>query len=206
MSVTETSPVRTGAADALFGKTQQAVLGLLFCHADEAFYLNEIVRRTGAGMGAVQRELNRLVEAELVTRTPRGNLVLFQANRRSPLFPALRELMVRTSGAADALRDALAPLAPRIRVAFVYGSVARGEEDAGSDVDVMVVGDVTFGEVVGALLPTQDVLGREVNPTVYPVDEFRTRAAEGSSFLTTVVSEPKVFLVGGTDELCELAA
>ncbi|MBI3948812.1 MAG: helix-turn-helix domain-containing protein [Armatimonadetes bacterium] len=193
-------------ASALFGSTQRAVLGLLFCHSDEAFYLSEIIRAAGTGAGAVQRELDRLLDAGLVTRSRRGNLVFYQANREAPVFPALRELMVKTAGVADVLRAALAPLSARIRVAFVYGSMARGEERSGSDVDVMVIGEVSFGEVVNALHPSQETLGREVNPNVYSPGEWREKATAGHSFITMVLGEPKVFLIGCADGLGRLAA
>ncbi|NLC55949.1 MAG: ArsR family transcriptional regulator [Armatimonadetes bacterium] len=198
---------RTGGrvGEALFGHTRRAVLGLLFCHSERAFYLSEIVRSAGTGTGAVQRELDRLLAAGLVTRSRRGNMVFYQANRESPVFPALRELMVRTSGVAEVLREALVPLAERIRVAFVYGSIARGEERPGSDVDVMVIGDVSFGEVVSALYRCQENLGREVNPNVYPPDEWREKVAAGQGFVTTVLGEPKVFVVGDAGELGRLA-
>jgi len=206
MSIDAAQSGDSSAASNLFGKTQRAVLGLLFCRSDEAFHVNDVVRRTGAGVGAVQRELGRLLRAGLVTRTRRGNLVLYQANRESPLYPALRELMVRTTGAADVLREALAPFTDRIRVAFIYGSMARGEEKAGSDVDLLVIGDVGFRDVVGAVLHVQDTLGREVNPTVYPAGDFQRRVAERSSFITTVLSDPKVFVIGDEDDLRGLAA
>lgn len=193
-------------AGALFGKTQRRVLGLLFPNSQRDFSLSEIVRAVGTGMGAVQRELTRLVEAGLVTRRRRGNRVLYQANRHSPVFGELRGLMVKTAGAADVLRDALSGIAERIQVAFIYGSIARGSEDTYSDVDVMVVGDVSFAEVVNALHHTQTTLAREVNPGVYPAAEFREKAVAGQSFVTTVLEEPKVFLIGGEDELGRLAA
>lgn len=158
------------------------------------------------GQGAVQRELAQLVRAGLVTRTRKGNQVYYQANRKSPVFAEVRSLMVKTVGIADVLRAGLAAVADGIRVAFIYGSVARGDETSESDVDVMVVGDVTFGEVVSALLPAQEALGREVNPSVYPVGEFTVRVASGDHFLRSVLADRKAFLVGGECELRELGA
>ena len=193
-------------ASALFGKTQRGVLGLLFPNSQRDFSLSEIVRAVGTGMGAVQRELTRLVEAGLVTRRRRGNQVLYQANRHSPVFPELRGLMVKTAGVADVLRDALAGLSGRMEVAFIYGSMARGAEDSHSDVDVMVIGDVSFGEVVDALHATQTTLAREVNPNVYPADEFREKVLAGQTFIRTLLAEPKVYLIGSDDELGRLAA
>lgn len=193
-------------AGALFGKTQRGVLGLLFTHAERDFHLGEVVRYAGTGVGAVQRELARLVDAGLVTRRKRANLVLYQANVRSPAFPHLRDLMVVTCGVGDVLRDALVPLAARIRVAFLFGSVARAEERNASDIDLFVVGDVSFGDVVSVLHPTQLPLGREVNPVVYGADAFGDAVVESNSFIATVLEEPKVFLIGDADELGRLAA
>jgi len=193
---------RRGAA--LFGKVRSAVLALLFSHADESFYLREIARRAGSGVGAVQRELARLLKAGLVTRSQRGREVYYQANRDSPVFSELHGFVLKTVGVADVLREALLPL-ERIRVAFVYGSFAKSEESAKSDVDVMVVGDVGFGEVVSAFGPAQDKLGREVNPSVFPPEEWRRRAAGTDHFVSTLLREEKLFLIGDERDLRELA-
>jgi len=190
---------------ALFASTRRAVLGLLFTHADEAFYLRELARRAGGGLGAVDRELKRLASAGIVTRRARGRQVYYQANLRSPVFAELRSLMVKTAGLCDVLRTALAPLAGRIRVAFVYGSFAREAQDGASDVDVMIVGDATFAEVVAALSKAQETLGREINLTVYPAAEFRSKLAS-SHFLRTVLKAQKTFLIGDRRELRDVAS
>jgi predicted nucleotidyltransferase len=190
-----------GGAGALFGKVRSAVLALLFSHADQSFYLREIARAIGTGHGAVQRELAQLLKAGLVTRYRRGREVFYQANRASPVFPELHGLIVKTVGVADVLREALAPLAERVRVAFIYGSFAKGEERAESDVDIMVVGDVDFGEVVSALRPAQDRIGREVNPSVFAPEEWRRRVAGGDHFITTIQREEKLFLIGDEQDL-----
>lgn len=198
---TTASPI----ADALFGGTRQSVLGLLFAHPDEAFYLRQIVRRTACGVGAIQRELKQLTEAGIVTRRQAGQHVYFQANRQSPIFQELQGLIIKTSGVADVIRLALTPLAPRLRVAFIYGSFARGEQRQESDVDVMIVGDISFAEAVGALRPAQDRISREVNPSIYPPAEFRQKVAAKHHFLTQVLSEPKVFVIGDSHELAAVA-
>jgi DNA-binding transcriptional ArsR family regulator len=189
----------------LFGKTRRAILGLLFGHADESFYLREIVRASGGGVGAVQRELQRLTAAGLVRRTRRGSQVYFQANADCPVFAELKGLVVKTAGLADVVRAALAPLADQIEIAMIYGSLAKGSEWRQSDVDLLVVGGATFAEVVSALGPAQQRIRREVNPTVYPREEFLSKLAAGHHFLTRVLAEPKVFLVGNEDELRRLA-
>ncbi|MBZ0158740.1 nucleotidyltransferase domain-containing protein [Candidatus Methylomirabilis sp.] len=191
---------------ALFGKTQRALLGLFFVRPEQSFYLRQIVRTAGIGQGAAQRELGRWLEAGLLVRTRRGNQVHYQANTASPIFAELKGLAIKTAGVVEVLREALTGLADRITVAFVHGSVVRGTEKAGSDVDVVVVGAVTFSEVVAALHDAQEQLGREVNPTVYTVREFREKLDAGHHFLTATVSAPKLFLIGGDRELDRLGA
>jgi predicted nucleotidyltransferase len=192
-------------AAALFGKTRREVLALLLSHADESFYLREVVRHAGTGIGAVQRELKRLTEVGVIVRLVRGRQVYYQANRQCPIFAELQGLLMKTAGVADVLRTALASLADRIRVAFLYGSMAKGSAKSGSDVDMLVVGEVTFAELVSALGPTQERLGRDVNPSVYPPSEFCRKLAERHHFLTSVLREPKVFLIGDGHELERLA-
>ncbi len=192
-------------AAALFGETRRAVFALLYGHPDRAYHLRQVVRLTGSGQGAVQRELGLLADAGIITRERLGNLVLFQANTRCPVFPELRSLMVKTAGLADVLRHALEPLGTMIRAAFVYGSFADGRDTASSDVDVMIVGDVSFGDVVGAFLPVQDTLDREINPTVFPPEEFQRKAKEGTGFVSRVMNGNRIFLVGDEDELARVA-
>jgi predicted nucleotidyltransferase len=200
------SGVLVDAATVLFGSTRRRVLGWLLGHADEAFYLRQIVRQTGAGVGAVQRELEQLTSAGLLHRTVEGRQVYFQANRDAPIFPELQGLFAKTAGLVDVLREALMPLGDRVRVAFVFGSGARGELRASSDIDLLVVGDAPFSDVVGALAHAQERLGRDVNPTVYPSAEFRTKLRTKHHFLTAVLSEPRMFIIGGDDELAGLGA
>jgi len=191
-------------AAGLFPRNRRAILGLLFGHADEAFYLRQIVRALGGGVGAVQRELKQLADVGIIRREVRGNQVYFQANPDCPIFEELKSLAAKTAGVADVLRASLGPLADRIELAFVYGSAAQATQTRSSDVDVLVVGDVSFGDVVAALGPAQETLQREVNPTVYPAAEFQAKLAAGHHFLTRVVRQPKTFLIGGENELAGL--
>ncbi|MCX6100522.1 MAG: nucleotidyltransferase domain-containing protein, partial [Candidatus Bipolaricaulota bacterium] len=167
-------------------------------------YLSEIVRAVGAGNGAVQRELARLTAAGLLRRTTRGKQVYFQANPDSPVFAEVRGLIVKTVGAVGVLREALAPLGSRIRLALVYGSVARGEETASSDVDLLVIGTARLFDVVSALAPAQEKLRREINPVVFPAAEARRKLQAGDPFLAGVATGPKLFVIGGEHELADL--
>jgi len=193
------------ASAALFGKARRAVLALLFGHSGRSFYLREIARTTGLGVGPVQRELARLTGGGLLVRREIGNQVHYQANRTSPIFEELRGLMVKTAGVADVLKDALAPLSDSIELAFIYGSIAQGRETPSSDVDLMVIGDTTFGAVAAALRSAERTLGREVNPTVFPSAEISARIASGHPFVRNVLAGPRILLVGDQDGLAGLA-
>lgn len=198
---------RDNLAQVLFGSTRREVLALLLGHPDEHFYVREILRAVGGGSGAVQRELKQLTEAGLVHREARGSHVYFSANRDAPIFPELRWIVEKTAGTVDVLRATLSTKisAGRIQVAFVHGSVASGKQTAQSDVDVLVVGDVTLSEIVPALQGAIRRLGREVNASVYPPKEFRQKLKRGVPFLRRVMAGPKLFVVGDDRELARLA-
>jgi predicted nucleotidyltransferase len=188
----------------LFSKTRRAVLSLLYSHVDDAFYLRQIVRAAGVGLGAVQRELKQLSDAGIIQRIVRGHQVYYKANPQCPVFAELKNLVIKTVGVGTVLKAALTPLSDRIQVAFIYGSFARSEEHRDSDIDVLVVGDVTFAEVVSSLGGAQMTIGREINPTVYPPAEFRSKVAAGHHFLNAVLKEPLFFLIGDKHELARL--
>ena len=200
-----TAPYKEDISQTLFGKTRRAVLSLLYSHVDEAFYLRQIVRVAGVGLGAVQRELKLLSDAGIIQRIVRGRQVYYQANPQCPVFGELKALVIKTVGIAAIVQVALAPLADRIRIAGIYGSIARSEEHRDSDVDLLVVGKVTFAEIVSALDQAQKTINREINPTVYPVDEFQSKLSAGHHFLSTIVEKPMFFLFGDKRELARLA-
>lgn len=194
-------------AHVLFGRTRRDVLALLLGRPDERFYLREVLRLTGGGTGAVQRELQQLVEAGLATRVTEGRQVYFSANRESSIFPELQAIIQKTAGAVDVLRAALAPLvkAERLALALVYGSVAGGSQTAASDVDLLLVGDATLSEVIPAVRAAEARLRREVNPSVYPLKEFRKKLKAGAPFLKRVMAGPMLFIAGDANELERLA-
>src|SRR4051812_5605472 len=191
---------RVNLSDALFSRTQQRVLGLLFGHPDRSFFATEIFERTGGGRGTVQRELARLVSSGLVLMTRVGNQTHYRANDASPIFSELRSIIVKTSGIAEPIREALAPLAAKIDLALVYGSVARGEAHAGSDVDLLVVAsDVTLEQLFSRLARAERAVGRKINPTLLTPDEFRRRRHNGNSFLKKILSDAVIPLIGSAD-------
>lgn len=180
-------------------------MSLLLMDSGRRWHLRDVVRRTGCGIGTVRRELVGLTACGILTATRDGNRTYYQASTECPIHIELAAIIRKTSGLADVLRAALTPLAPRVRIAFIYGSQAREQAKPGSDVDLMVIGEVGFGAVVAALSKAQDALGREVNPTVYSPEEFRAKSVAGHHFLRTVLREPKVLLIGEADDLGELA-
>lgn len=192
------------AISLLFPAYRRRVLGLLLLHPGEALHGREIARRTGLPSGTITRELVRLAEAGLLSRVPRGNQVLYGANRASPIFEELASILRKTSGLADVLAEALSTVRGAVAVAFVYGSMARGEEVAGSDVDLMVVGGAGFRSVVTSLHAAQAILGREINAKVFRTGEWRERVAAGDPFVADVLARPKIFVVGTANELAEL--
>lgn len=195
---------RASLADALFTATQQRVLGLLFGQPERSFYANELIALTGSGSGAVQRELARLAASGLVVVRLIGRQKHYQANPDSPIFAELCGIASKTIGLAEPLRQALAPLAPRIRAAFVYGSVARRQDTASSDIDLMLVSDeLSYADVFGALEAASRRLGREVKPTIYSRQEWAERAARGDSFVKRVLAQPRIWLIGGDDALAQ---
>jgi len=189
----------------LFGRTRTAILSLLYGHPDESYYLRQLVRETGAGNGAIQREVKQLSDAGLIVRKIVGRQVFYQANRKSPVFSELRGLLLKTSGVRDVLRNALAPLKGRVRLAFIYGSIATQQERATSDVDLMIVGDVDLAEVSSVLSGAEKLLRREVNPSVYQLNEFRMKIRSKSHFLTSVLQRKKLFIFGNENDLRELS-
>jgi predicted nucleotidyltransferase len=189
----------------LFGGARQRVLAVLLLEPGAGFHLRELARLTGTHAGTLTRELDKLTGAGLLLRSEHGNQVRYQANRACPLFDELAAIFRKTHGAAAMLRETLAPLAAKIRVALVFGSVARGAQSAGSDIDLLVVGDPGFAELVQALYPAQEALRREINPVLYSPAEFAERVKRGEAFVREIPDKPVVFLMGDKDDLAELA-
>lgn len=191
--------------DWLFPEVRKKVLALLLGSPDNRWYLRDIERRLGLAIGTIRRELTGLTSAGIVAKSKDGNRTYYQANIDCPFFPELSGLLRKTAGVVDVLCEAMKPLLKKIKVAFVYGSFATDSAKTSSDVDLMVIGLCRFSEVVDAIGQAQNKLGREVNPSVYPVDEFREKVKAEHHFLNTVLREPKVFVIGGENELARLA-
>lgn len=186
--------------DALFTKTQQRVLGLLYGKPGQSFYTNEIVRRAGMGRGTVRRELERLVSAGLLETSREGNQLHYKANKACPIYDDLRGIVLKTIGVADVIRAALEPYYDQILLAFIYGSVAKGGDTAKSDIDVLLVGDdLVYSEMLGQLASAEETLGRSINPTIYDESQIRKKLKEKNAFLVRVMEQPKLWIKGDDD-------
>jgi len=189
----------------LFGKTRQAVLALLYGRTDSSFYTKQILDAVGIGRGTVQRELKNLTDTGIIIREVQGRQVYYRANEKCPIFNELKSIVRKTFGVADVIRQSLETVADKIQIAFIFGSVARSADDRKSDIDVMVVGTISFGDIVSLLSPAEEKLGRELNAVVYPIAEFKQKVKEDHHFVKTVLEGEKIFLIGDEDELRRLA-
>lgn len=186
----------TNVGDALFTKAQQKVLTLLFGRPDTSFYLNEVVRYAAMGKGVISRELTKLTAAGLLLVSKQGNQNHYQANANAAIFAELKQIVLKTFGLVGLLQAGLEPLLPQLEQAFIYGSVAKGEDHASSDVDVMLVGnDLSYSKVMQMLAPIETQLQRKVNPTLYSPEEFAKRLSVGQNFLTQVMAQPQIELL-----------
>lgn len=188
-------------SDVLFTATQRKVLGLLYGNPQQSFYANEIARHAQVGKGSLMRELERLQRAGILTMTRQGNQTHYRANPDCPIHAELLGIVRKTFGIGEPLRAALAPLAGQLTWAFVYGSIAKGSEHAGSDIDLMLIGDgLSYAELMERLLPVEEQLGRTINPTLYTPDEWQARKAAGNSFVLRVAEQDKIELIGHDPE------
>jgi predicted nucleotidyltransferase len=189
----------------LFKDYRKRVLGLLLLHPGQRYHVREIARLTNTVAGTLHKELARLAEAGVLTKEAIGNQVYYAANPDCIIFEELASILRKTSGIVEQLSDALLPLEERISLAFVFGSVARGKETVGSDVDLLVIGDVGFADVVKALYPAQEAIGREINPKVYTKAEWQKLFTSKDAFVRDVLDKPKLFVIGKEDELGQLS-
>jgi len=192
-----------GLAETLFGEYRRRVLAFLLLRPDERFHVREISRLISVPVGPLHRELKILSEAGIISRHVSGKQVQYQANRDCPIHTELAGIFRKTSGLADLIRAALEPLSDSLASAFVFGSVAKGEERSSSDVDVFVIGAASFTDVVLALADGQTQIGRDINPVVMTQGEFSSKLATGEHFISRIMSEPKIFLIGTEDDLGE---
>ena len=187
-------------AELLFKDYRRRVLGLLLLHPDKSYHVREIARLTSTVAGTLHKELARLAEVGILLKETVGNQVRYSANRDCIIFEEFASILRKTSGVVDVLADALAPLGDNIDLAFVFGSVASGKATAGSDIDLMVVGNVSFSEIVTVTYAAQEVLGREINPKVYNREEWKAMRKKNTAFIKEVITQPRLFVVGSDNE------
>lgn len=187
----------------LFGEYRQRALGLLLLNPEASFHVRELARLTGTSAGTLHKELTKLTAGGILQRKEIGNQVHYSANISCPIFNELASILRKTSGLADVLAKALIGLDDKIDFAFVFGSVARGDQQTHSDVDVMLIGSLSFSDAVQALHATQSVLQREINPVVYSEEEFNRRIKGNDSFINEVLTKPKLFIIGKENELSQ---
>lgn len=194
------SRTKSAVASALFTPVQQRVLGLLFGQPDRRFQSAELIRLAGSGTGAVHRQLQRLESAGLVTVVRDGNQKYYSARKDAPIFPELHGLVIKTVGIVEPLRAALGRIADDIDLAFVFGSVAKGSERAGSDLDLLVVTDeLAYSDVYNAIAAAEKTLGRPINPTVFTRAEWKKKRARHDSFAARIAEQPRLFVIGSDD-------
>ena len=195
----------TNWADALFTKTQQQLLRLLFGQTEKSFYTKELVTLAGIGTGTVLRELEKLSDAGLLTVKKIGNQKHFQANPSTPIFEELKSIVRKTFGLADPLRNALVQFKDVISVAFIYGSIAKGTESAESDIDIMLLSDqVTYPDLITVFAELEAQLGRQINPTIYTGQELKSKLSSNNSFIARVIEQPKIFLIGSDSDIAAI--
>jgi predicted nucleotidyltransferase len=203
MGIKPDTPTRVKSvsiADALFSRVQQRVLAVLYGNPSRSFFASEIIRLAGSGSGAVQRELARLEAAGLVTVDQLGRQRHYRANSAAPVFEELRGIVLKTFGLVDRLRLELAPRARDIRAAFIFGSVAKREDSASSDIDLLVVSDdLAYADLFALLEPVSTHVGRVVNPTLFTTTELESRLRSNNAFLTRILQQPKLWVIGGED-------
>lgn len=190
----------TSPGNVLFTKTQQKVLGLLYARPDESFYLNEIVRLSGMGKGTISRELERMAVSGLLSISRIGNQNHYQANKACPVYHELLAIVRKTFGLADIIKAALAPYENQIDLAFIYGSIAKAEDNAKSDIDLLVVTEtLAYSEVMELLDGAEDSLGRPINPTIYDIEQFSKKIKQDNAFIIRVLEQPKIWIKGDED-------
>lgn len=188
--------------NALFTITQQNVLGLLYSKPGKSFYTKEILRLTGMGVATIKRELDRMVDAGILTLTKIGNQHHYQANPECPIYGELLAIVSKTFGIADVVRDALEPIQDSISYACVYGSIAKGNEKAKSDIDLMIVGsNITYEDMIDLLIPAEQKLQRPINPTIYSPKDYRKKLDQKNAFLTRVMKQKKIIVMGSEDDI-----
>ncbi|MCA9808253.1 MAG: nucleotidyltransferase domain-containing protein [Cyanobacteria bacterium HKST-UBA06] len=180
------------------------LLAIFLLHADTAFYQSELSDQIGGHLRNTQKMLQKLQETGLIRHYKKGRMSYYQANKHHPAFEELKRLFLKTIALGDLLRESLKPMAEHIRLACIFGSFATGEETPDSDIDVLIVGNLSLKSVAKALGPISDTVKREVNPLVFTPRGFAEGYEEKNRIVEVLVSCPKLWLVGSQDDLEDL--
>ena len=192
----------TSIGDALFTKTQQRVLGLLYGRPDKSFYTNEIVRWADMGRGTIRRELERMVSAGLLSVSREGNQQHYRANPDSPVYPELLGIVRKTFGITDVMRKSLEPLISGVEFSFIYGSIAKGGETAKSDIDLLVVSDsLSYGDLINEFNQAEKLTGRTINPSIFTIKQIKKKLKEKNAFITRIMKLPKLWVKGSDNDI-----
>jgi predicted nucleotidyltransferase len=197
--------MRKTIIDTLFSKTKQNILSTVIINPDKWWYLSDLAKKINTSPSSLQRDLLNMTSTGILEKRQEGNRIYYKANKECPVFDELQGIIIKTVGIRDKLISALKPLSKKIKVAFIFGSIARREEMSKSDVDIMIIGDTTISEVVKRLRPVEKIIDREINPTVYQINEFKNKLKDKSNFLMEVMEGEKVFIIGNENKLAEIS-
>jgi predicted nucleotidyltransferase len=197
--------MRKTIIDTLFSKTKQNILSTVIINPDKWWYLSDLAKKINTSPSSLQRDLLNMTSTGILEKRQEGNRIYYKANKECPVFDELQGIIIKTVGIRDKLISALKPLSKKIKVAFIFGSIARREEMSKSDVDIMIIGDTTISEVVKRLRPVEKIIDREINPTVYQINEFKKKLKDKSNFLMEVMEGEKVFIFGNENKLAEIS-
>lgn len=196
--------IKTNIGDALFTKTQQRVLSLLFGKPDQSFYTNEIIRWADMGKGTITRELEKLVSVGLIEMVRTGNQNHYQANPSSPIYEELLGIVRKSFGLVDVIKNALHTVTNQIELSFVYGSIAKGEESASSDIDLFVVTEtLAYADMMNVLKEAEEILGRPINPSIYTKEQIQDKLKQKNAFLIRLMEQPKLWVKGDDNDIRE---
>lgn len=190
--------------DALFTKTQQQIFALLYGRPQKSFYLKEILRMTGMGVATIKNELDSFLSSGILSMTKIGNQHHYQANPDCPIYDELINIVRKTFGIADVIKNACEPIQDQMDLAFIYGSIAKGEETADSDIDLLVISELTFAEVMNNLTEAEQTLTRKINPSIYTKKQIQSKIKQKNSFITRVLKQPKLWVLGAADDIKKL--
>jgi len=194
-----------GTLDALFSSTKKALLITFFQQSERKFYIRELIRLIGKGQGSVQREVQKLLKVEIIKKLEEHGRTYYKVNKKSPIYPELKMLILKTEGLVTVLQDALKPVEKDIDIAFIFGSLSRGTAQAESDVDLAVIGPISFEKVISAIRPKQNIVGREINPVVLEKNELIERHYKGDHFINELIYGEKTFIIGSQSDFKAMA-